>query len=60
MLHSHLDFFSENMGAISDEHGEKFHQQLLVMEQRYVTKYDVNMMGDYIWHLVRENESSGL
>ena len=25
-LHSHLDFFPENMGAVSDEHCKRFHQ----------------------------------
>ena len=25
MIHSHLDFFPENMGAVSDEHGERLH-----------------------------------
>ena len=25
-LHSHLDFFPENLGDVSDEHGERFHQ----------------------------------
>ena len=25
-LHSHLDFFPDNLGAVSDEHGEHFHQ----------------------------------
>lgn len=25
-LDSHLDFFSENSGAVSDEHGKRFHQ----------------------------------
>jgi hypothetical protein len=25
-LHSHLDFFPPNCGAVSDEHGERFHQ----------------------------------
>ena len=25
ILHSHLDFFPENLGAVSDEHGERFH-----------------------------------
>jgi len=25
-LHSHLDFFAKNTGAVSDEHGEEFHQ----------------------------------
>jgi hypothetical protein len=24
-LHSHLDFFPQNLGAVSDEHGERFH-----------------------------------
>jgi hypothetical protein len=24
-LHSHLDLFPQNLGAISDEHGERFH-----------------------------------
>jgi len=27
-LHSHLDFFPENCGAVSDEHGERFHQDI--------------------------------
>jgi hypothetical protein len=25
-LHSHLDFFPQNLDAFSDEHGERFHQ----------------------------------
>jgi len=25
-LHSHLDFFPENMGAVRDEHREQVHQ----------------------------------
>ena len=27
-LHSHLDFFPQNCGAVSDEHGERFHQDI--------------------------------
>ncbi|UYV82854.1 hypothetical protein LAZ67_22001095 [Cordylochernes scorpioides] len=27
-LHSHLDFFPDNLGAVSDEHGERFHQDM--------------------------------
>ncbi|UYV76875.1 LAMA2 [Cordylochernes scorpioides] len=34
-LHSHLDFFPENLGAVSDEHGERFHQDISSMEKRY-------------------------
>jgi hypothetical protein len=31
-LDSHLDFFPENLGAVSDEHGERFHQDIYNME----------------------------
>ena len=31
-LHSHLDFFQDNLGNVSEEHGEKFHQDIQVME----------------------------
>ncbi|UYV82366.1 K02A2.6-like [Cordylochernes scorpioides] len=34
-LHSHLDFFPDNLGAFSDEHGERFHQDISIMEKRY-------------------------
>jgi len=27
-LHSHLDYFPENLGAMSEEQGERFHQDL--------------------------------
>ena len=37
-LHSHLDFFPENCGAVSDEHGERFHQDISLMEKRYQGK----------------------
>jgi len=32
-LHSHWDFFLENCGAVSDEHGEIFHQDISSMEE---------------------------
>jgi len=31
-LHSHLNFFPENCDAVSDEHGERFHQDISSME----------------------------
>ena len=33
MLHSHLDFFSNNCGIVCDEHGERFHQEIATMEK---------------------------
>ncbi|KAL4717298.1 hypothetical protein ACJJTC_017185 [Scirpophaga incertulas] len=33
-LHSHLDQFPENLGSYSEEQGERFHQDLKIMEER--------------------------
>jgi len=38
MLHSHLDFFPDNCGMVSDEHGERFHQEIATMEKLYQGK----------------------
>ena len=53
-LKSHLDFFPVNLGAVSDEHGERFHQDIRVMERRYQGCWNVSMIGDYCWSLLRE------
>jgi hypothetical protein len=53
-LHSHLDFFPQNLGDLSDEHGEKFHQDIAGMERRYQGRWDPKMMGDYCWMLCRD------
>lgn len=34
-LHAHLEWFPNNLGAYSEEHGERFHQDIKVMGQRY-------------------------
>ena len=57
-LHSYLDFFPENLGDESDEHGERFHQQMKVMETRYQGFWNEAMMGDYCWFLIRETKSN--
>ena len=31
-LHSHLDFLLSNLGKVSDEIGERFHQDIFVIE----------------------------
>ena len=49
ILHSHLDFFPENLGAVSDEHEERFHQGIAEIEIRYQGKWSVNALVDYCW-----------
>ena len=53
-LESHLDFFPENIGEVSDEDGEIFHQEILAMEKRYQGKWTSSMLADYCWTLKRD------
>ena len=43
MLNSHLNFFSTNLGAVSDEQGERFHQDIFLMEKPYQGKWNAEM-----------------
>lgn len=53
-LHSHLDFFPENCGDVSDEHGERFHQEISAIEKRYQGQWSTNMLADYCWTIARD------
>ena len=53
-LHSHLNFFPPNLGAESDEHGERFHQDITKAESNYQGKWNPGMMGDFCWMLLRD------
>ena len=57
-LHSHLDRFSENLDDVSDEQGEKFHQDIKVMEEQYQGRWDKSMMSGYCWCLKRDKPDS--
>jgi hypothetical protein len=46
-LGSHLDFFPQNLGEVSDEHGERFHQDITTMEKLYQGKWTSHMLADY-------------
>ncbi|GBM32553.1 hypothetical protein AVEN_187143-1 [Araneus ventricosus] len=54
-LDSHLDYFPENLGAVSEEQGEIFHQDIKEMERRYQEKWNVSMIADYCWMLQKDN-----
>ena len=53
-LYSYLDYFPENLGAFSEEQGERFHQDIKVMEKRYQGRWNISMIADYCWSLMRE------
>jgi len=48
-LDSHLDFFPEIFGAVSDEYGGRFRQDISTMEKRYQGKWSLRMLADYCW-----------
>ena len=58
-LHNHLDSFPENCGYYSEEQGERFHQDVKVMEKRYQGRWDTSMLADYCWMLKRDCKCSG-
>jgi hypothetical protein len=53
-LDFHLDFFPENLGAVSDEHGERFHQDISTMKQRYQDKCSPSTLADYCCSVRRD------
>jgi len=53
-LDSHLDFFPDNLGAVSDEHGERFHQDISALEKGYQGQRSARMLSDYCWMMKRD------
>ena len=51
ILHCHLDFFPTGLGAVSDEHGERFHQAIKVIEERFHGRADEHLLADFCWLL---------
>ena len=53
-LNSHLDYFPENYGSCGEEQGERFHQDIRMMQERNQGRLDINMLADYCWCLKRD------
>lgn len=56
-LHAHLERFPSNLGQMSDEQGERFHQEIFRIEQRYIGKNKISMLSNYCWSLKRDTDS---
>ena len=52
-LHSHVDFFPESLCEVSDEQGERFHQDIESMEHRWQGLRNESVMTDYYSMLYR-------
>jgi len=49
-----LGFFPSNCGGVCDEHGERLHQDIAVMEKRYRGRCSPSMLADFCWTLTRD------
>ena len=47
MLNANPDKFMKKMGAYSEEHGERFHQDTLDFERCYLGEHNEGMISDY-------------
>ena len=43
-LFSHPYYFQKNLGDVSEEQGERFHQDIKTMEEGYQGRWDSHMM----------------
>lgn len=55
ILHSQFQFFPENVGMVSDEQGERFRQDIQLIERHYQGFRNCSMMADYCWMLYHNN-----
>ena len=46
-LQAYFDYFLQNLGDMSEECNERFHQDIKSMETRYQGRWNVSMMADY-------------
>ena len=53
-MDSDVEYYPKNLEDYSEEQGERFHQDIKVMQRRYHWRWDENMMVDYGWMLKRD------
>ncbi len=53
-LDLHLNFILSNCGAVSNEHGERFHQDISSMEKQYQGTWSPEMLAGYCWTVTRD------
>ena len=50
-LPSRLDRFFDNLADVNEKQGERFQEDIKVMEEWYQGRWNVNMMADYCWSI---------
>lgn len=55
-----LLFYPSSLSIISDEHGERLHQDVNKFEERFQGRWYTTMLGDYCWCLKRDDHAKRL
>ena len=53
-LFTHLNKFPDNLGAVSDRQGKRFHPYLMAVEERYQGRWVCHMLADYCGSIKRD------
>lgn len=56
MLHAHFEFYEQQLSTETDEVGERFHQTIMVFEERYSGKRFDSMLADFCWKIASDQE----
>lgn len=48
-IHCHLEELLENQFLVSDEQGERIHQTMRLIEERFLGKCQKSMLCEFIW-----------
>ena len=48
-VHCHFDEIFNRQFSVSDEHGERIHQTMRLIEERFIGKCQKSMLCEYIW-----------
>ena len=51
---SPLDYFPQNCDDYNEDRGERFHQDICMMEEQYQGHLDINILVDCCWGLKRD------
>jgi hypothetical protein len=58
-LDSHLDFLPKNLGEVSDERCERFHQDFSIIEKGFVGRFELWYVCRLLWCIMKETPDSG-
>lgn len=53
-IFNHLDIFSESIDGLTEEQGERFQQDIRLIEKRFLGRWNAQMMSDIWWNNIRD------